>query len=73
MENSIWAHYRAQACPEMAQGVVLELGLAFENCRAPKIMGDYEEKRVNFEKVWKIAFGLTTGPRHAQKWPKEWS
>ena len=57
----------------MAQGVILELGLEFEKCRAPEIRGDYEEKRVIFEKVWKIAFGLTTGPRHAQKWPKEWS
>ena len=65
--------YRARACPKMAQGVIPELGLSLQKFSAPKIMGDYEKKWVIFEKVQKVAIGLTTGPGHAQKWPKEWS
>ena len=55
----------------MAQGVIPELGLSLQKFSEPKIMGDYEEKRVIFEKVQKVAIGLTTGPGHARKWPKE--
>ena len=31
----------------------------------------YKEKRMIFEKVWKIALVLATEPGHARKWPKE--
>jgi len=51
--------------------MILELGLAFEKFPAPKISAIYEEKAIIFEKVWKIALLLATGPGHAQKWPKE--
>ena len=37
-------------CPEMAQGVILELGLTLQKFPAPKTMRVYEVKRVIFEK-----------------------
>ena len=64
------AHW-ARACPKVGQGAFLELRLSLQKFSAPKNKGIYEEKRVIFEKVWKIAFWLAAGPGHAQKWPKE--